>query len=251
MKRRKLFSDEEKAGLAVAGGGVVIGSRISKDKLTGTVTRYHNTSKGNVKSIMENGLLGKYASDPKNLTNLCGAPQKDNLVYLHKNKNEVKKFGLQRSILKGEVNSPKEQLKEYFFPKHNKTLKVVLDYDKDVKGKAKIANPELLGANTKKEFIQKYTKKHPFYFGGDKQLEQIYDTLKGTHMIEGNIDSSKIVGSKKFRKRTGKDILRYAKNNKARFGKEVAKGVAAAGLISGGIALGVKGHKNKKKNEKK
>lgn len=255
MKRRKLFSDlsnEEKAGLAVAGGGAAVGSMVSKDKLTGTVTRYHNTSKGNVGSIMEKGILGKYASDPNNLTNLAGVPQEDNLVYLHKNKKPLRTIGAQRSKLKGEINDdPLSILKEYYHPKHNKTLKVVLDYDKDVKGKAKIANPELLGAKSKEEYIENFKKKHLFGFlVDDSQLSKNYNNLKGSHIIKGNVDPSKIVGSKHFKKRTIKDVLRYAKNNKTRFGKEVAKGVAAAGLVSGGVALGLKGYKNRKNKEK-
>ena len=195
---------------------------------------------------MDKGILGKYTSNPDNLTHLANVPGEDGLVYLHKNKKMANQIGATRSMLKGQFGQPgffgptlDQQYKirsEMNNPKLNKTLKVVLDYDTDVKGKQRIANPEMLGADgNKQEYLKRWKEKNPL--GNISLADANYDALEGTHIIRGDIKPTKIVGSKHYKRRSARDIYRYARNNPKRFGKEVAKIAVPAGLVLSGAAL--------------
>ena len=249
-KKDQKLTNKEKAGAALIGTGVSSGAyllpKINKDRLKGTVTRYHNTAAENVDSILDKGILGKYTSNPDNLTHLANVPGEENLVYLHKNKKMANQIGATRSMLKGQFGQPgffgptlDQQFKiqsEMNNPKLNKTLKVVLDYDTDVKGKQRIANPEMLGADgNKQEYLKRWKKKNPL--GNISVADANYDALEGTHIIRGDIKPTKIVGSKHYKRRSARDIYRYARNNPKRFGKEVAKIAVPAGLVLSGAAL--------------
>lgn len=136
------------------------------------------------------------------------------MIYLHKDKKMANKIGAVRSLRRGQFRIPlfadqQKMEEEAKNPKLNKTLKVVLDYDKDVKGKKRIANPELLGADgNKQEYVKRLLKNNPL---GDPDLAaENYDSLKGTHIINRDISPTKIVGSKHFKRRSAKDIYRYA-----------------------------------------
>lgn len=249
-KKDQKLTNKEKAGAALIGTGVSSGAyllpKINKDRLKGTVTRYHNTAAENVDSILDKGILGKYTSNPDNLTHLANVPGEENLVYLHKNKQRANEIGATRSMLKGQFGKPgffgptlDQRLKiqsEMNNPKLNKTLKVVLDYDTDVKGKKRIANPEMLGADgNKQEYLKRWKEKNPL--GNISLADANYDALEGTHIIRGDIKPTKIVGSKYYKRRSARDIYRYARNNPKRFGKEVAKIAVPAGLVLSGAAL--------------
>ena len=70
-KKDQKLTNKEKAGAALIGTGVSSGAyllpKINKDRLKGTVTRYHNTAAENVDSILDKGILGKYTSNPDNM----------------------------------------------------------------------------------------------------------------------------------------------------------------------------------------
>ena len=257
-KKDQKLTNKEKAGAALIGTGVSSGAyllpKINKYRLKGTVTRYHNTAAENVDSILDKGILGKYTSNPDNLTHLANVPGEDGLVYLHKNKKMANQIGATRSMLKGQFGQPgffgptlDQQFKirsEMNNPKLNKTLKVVLDYDTDVKGKQRIANPEMLGADgNKQEYLKRWKEKNPL--GNISLADANYDALEGTHIIRGDIKPTKIVGSKHYKRRSARDIYRYARNNPKRFGKEVAKIAVPVGLVSGGAILYNNGRKQK------
>lgn len=126
----------------------------------------------------------------------------------------------------------RELLKEVLRPKHSKTLEIVLDYEKDVKGSKKIRNPEL----DARRFL-------PL----NQETQRMLD--EGTHIFDHDIDPSKIKGSRHFKKRTMDDVKNYIKKNPKRFGKEAAKVVLGTAAIAGGAAYAYKktrGSKDKK-----
>ena len=230
-------------------GGATILSTVKGNRLTGKVVRYHNTPIENVESIMENGIKASYANDPNSYTRTVVGPGisdktgLDNLVYTAKRKIDANNVGAARAYNSGKLGKhpmfpgpeeSKKVVKEMLFPKHSKTLKIVLDYDKDVKGGKKIRNPEL---DAKRLFPM------------DPEAKRLLD--EGTHIFDHDIDPSKIVGSKHFKKRTLKDVGRYIKNNPKRCGKEAAKVAVGTAAIAGGTAYAYKKHKNSKKKKEK
>lgn len=243
-------------GTGTIAGGYLL-PKVSTDRLKGTVTRYHNTAAENVDSILDKGILGKYTSDPGNLTNLAKVPREDGLVYLHKNKKMANQIGANRSLLRGQfgergifgptIDQQYKIQSEMANPKLNKTLKVVLDYDTDVKGKSRIPNPEMLGADgNKQEYLRRWKERNPL--GNISMADANYNALEGTHIVKGKVDPSKIVGSKHYKRRSARDIYRYARNNPKRFGKEAAKIAVPVGLVSGGAILYNNGRNKIKRN---
>lgn len=261
--RNKLFStkeerrkrEEEKrkdrnaklvSGGALGAGGLVLGGT-QLNKLTGKEVRYHNTARENVDSILREGIKTKFAEDPENLTNRClrdvPMDKKRGLIYVGKNKN----------VCKGVENG-----RRWHTGRKGKTLKLVFDYDKDIKNKKHIPNPELRGATSPAEFAENLLKTQ-----GDNrrwadlnpiekyQAKWGFETLgdKGTDIFDHDISPDHIVGGKGYKKRTLKDVVRYAKNNPKRFGKEAAKVAAGTALVAGGAYGLYRHHKNKKKRE--
>lgn len=188
-------------------------------RLTGKVTRYHNTEEKNVKSILNEGIKSKYSKDPSNLTNQClsdvDSSKKEGLIYTSKSRK-----------LADEIGKTKRGGK-------SKTLKLEFDYD-DIKSQKKIKNPELRGARDWKEYLEIRSRKHPEFKTLPKsKIKKAFKTLdEETHIFRGDIDPSHIVGGKGYKRRTLKQISRYIKNNPGRFGKEAAK-------VGTGIGLGV------------
>ena len=82
----------------------------------------------------------------------------------------------------------------------------------------------------------------------------MYDTLgENTYVVEGNIDSKYIKGSKDYSKYRFSDFKKYVKNNPKRFAEGAVKTAAGVGLVAGGAYLASKGFKkstNKKKKNK-
>ena len=259
-EEKKRADDIIKGGSAIMAGvgGGALGSyltmsgyeKTNKDRLTGKVTRYHNTAEENVNKILEEGLKTKYAEDPNNLTNVSvidvDMDKKKGKIYLAKNAEDAEGIGKSREI---KLHKP------------GKTLKVELDYDEDVKGKPRIANPELSGAKSPKEFydnvlIKRAKQIHPeFSFDNNTydnlnpsmkaDVDDIYRTLgEDTHIVDKDIDPSKIVGGKGYKKRGIKKILKYALHNPRRFGKEAVK--MAPGVALTGASLGLAGYGVKK-----
>ena len=254
-KEDRKKEEEKEKGLLVGGGTALAGGAIlstaNKNKLTGRVVRYHNTPIENVDSILENGIKASYANDPNSYTRTIiggGVEDKtklDNLVYTAKRKIDANGVGATRAYHSGKLGrnlmfpGPEQQLKlskEALRPKHSKTLKIVLDYEKDIKGSRKIRNPELDARR---------------FFPLDQYTLRSLD--EGTHIFDHDIDPSKIKGSRHFKKRTMDDVKNYIKRNPKRFGKEAAKVVLGTAAIAGGAAYAykqTKGSKNKKNKEK-
>lgn len=270
--RNKLYSSKKKdddnnknvALAATTGGtGAVVLGNIKKNRLTGKVVRYHDAPIEVIDKIKEEGLKTKYADDPNNLTNqvLHDVPkeEKTGKIYTAKKKKTAFDVGTTRARNKGKIgefDAVKEQLIQR--SPHHKVLKIELDYDEDIKGKKHIKNPELRGAKNAKEFFEK--RPHGlFEFVPDKwdkldpvqklQQKAVYDSLseKGTHIFDHDIDSSKIVGGKGYKKRTLKQIGKYIKNNPKRFGKEATKLALGASLLEYGAKKAIDAAK---KNEK-
>lgn len=223
-------------GTALAGGEIL--SKVNKNRLTGRVVRYHNTPIENVDSILENGIKASYANDPNSYTRtvIGGAVEDktklDNLVYTAKKKYIADRIGVSRAYRSGKLTFM-EELEEARRPKHSKTLEIVLDYEKDIKGSKKIRNPEL---DIKRSF--------PLNEGTRSRLDE------GTHIFDHDIDPSKIKDSRHFKKRTMDDVKNYIKKNPKRFGKEAAKVVLGTAAIAGGAAYAykkIRGSKEKKK----
>lgn len=186
-------------------------------RLTGKVTRYHNTENKNVQNILEEGIKSEYSKDPNNLTNQClsdvDPSKKEGLIYTSKSRK-----------LADEIGKNKRGGK-------SKTLKLEFDYD-DIKSQKKIKNPELRGARDWKEYLKIRSKKHPEFKDLPKsKIKKAFKALdEETHIFRGDIDPSHIVGGKGYKRRTLKQIRRYIKNNPGRFGKEAAKVVTGVGL---------------------
>lgn len=257
IKRFAKSSDNfDKDDARITGGlaGLGLGAKLaksSKSKITGLEELYHNTDSKNIKSILDEGIKAKFAEDPNNLTNqvLGDVPmdEKKGKVYLGRKKSVSDGVGLSRDMRSG-TNS--------------KTLKVNIPYE-DFKKMKEVDNPELRGAKSKSEFAKKLIEKesasgNPLTdskFGRaiiGLQGKEAYDTLnrKGTAVIEGDIASKYIKGSKDYQKYGLKEMGNYIKHNPGRFAKGVAKGTVGLGLATGGGYLAYKGIKGKNKEDK-
>jgi len=271
------LSGPQKAGLRLGAYGTglagALGIKNNLDKVTGIETRYHNTPGHVADQVLDQGILGKYATDPNNLTNrVLGDKAKkqglDGLVYLAKKKTTADQVGLNR------VNHGIELSK-------GRTLKVKIPYDEYLKLQ-RVANPELMGAKTADEYIRRLTTdpsiirklKDHYSMLPENQKQQVKKFLetgnfedlgklpkaihkllyklnyklvgKGTDTIKGNISPEFIEGSKHFRKNMGRsNFLKYVKNHPGRF----AKGVGGVGL--GAAGLGTAGYLVKKSFDSK
>lgn len=228
----------EKALASGIGSAALLGST-KTGRLTGKVTRYHNTENKNVQNILEEGLKSKYADDPNNLTNMAlpdiDKKKKSGLVYTSKKKRDGLGVGVAReyhkkikagNIWKRISGAGLDDLEDA--KKNSTTLKLEFDYD-DLKNSERIENPELRGAKTWKEYQSKLKQKGRNV--SDLVAKEEFKALnEGTHIFRGDIGSNHIVGGKGYKKRSMKQIGRYIKNNPGRFGKEAAKVVAGVGL---------------------
>lgn len=267
--RNKLYSkgenDDIDGALATASGvgGIATLGTVKKNRLTGKVVRYHDAPTEVIDKIKEEGLKTKYADDPKNLTNqaLKDIPKEDKTgkIYTAKSKKGAFSFGIRRSQLRGEIPfndvAALNELRKGKSP-HHKVLKIELDYDEDIKGKKHIQNPELRGAKNAKEFYNKKPKGlfEPKDWDGldpiqKAQQQALYDSLseKNVHIFDHDIDPSKIVGGKGYKKRTLKQVMKYIKNNPKRFGKEAGKVALGASLLGYGAKKAVDSISNKDK----
>lgn len=265
--RRKIFSNKHKGSdksnidvsdKAVVGGitgstaGILGLSTTKTGRLTGKVTRYHNTNVENVEDILKNGIKARYAEDPGNLTNkvLGDIPmdKKRNLVYTAKQKRVADEVGMTR------IDNPKQ------WKQKTKTLKLEFDYDQ-IKDLGRIENPELRGAKDFKGYLSKLYEAHPVFSSYVKELpvtkrkkiladlEDNFRTMgNGTHIFKGDISPEHIVGGIGYKKRTGKQVLNYIKNNPGRFGKEAGKVALSAAAL--GTGAGLVAHELKKSKKK-
>ena len=263
--RFKTFSSTDKGkdshsgekALASGIGSMALLGTTKTGRLTGKVTRYHNTENKNVQSILEEGLKSKYSDDPNNLTNTVlsdvDKKKKSGLIYTSKRKLDGLNVGAAREYHK-EVKSGNfwkaitgPDLDDYRKAKKNSTtLKLEFDYD-DLKNKERIENPELREAKTWKEY-QNIMRQKGRKISDFIAKEEFNSLGKGTHIFRGDISSNHVVGGKGYQKRSMKQIGKYIKNNPGRFGKEAAKVGAGVGL---GVYSGKKAYDAlKEKNSK-
>ena len=271
-RRKGAFLGLGAYGLLASGG---YGIKNNLDKITGIETRFHNTPTRVADQVLDQGILGKYASDSNNLTNtILGDRAKkqgtDNLVYLSKNKLGADTVGRNR-FTKGIDSS------------RGKTLKVKIPYDEYLKLK-KVSNPELLGAKNFEEYFKRLMSdpsvikkiQHNMSFLPMKEKNKVKKFLetgnfedlpsaikkmskiaykqnynivgKNTDTIKGNISPEFIKGSQHFRKNMGRsNFLNYIKKHPGRFSKGIAGAGLSVGALGGGVYLGKKAYNSNKK----
>lgn len=235
-------------GTAITGGSLA--SRKVRGRLTGKVVRYHNTEKENVASILEEGLKASKANNPASFTRymLRAADNDhslDNKVYTSKTKRVANGVGASKEMQKGNII---DAFNEQKHPTKHKTLKIILDYEKDIKGSKRVDNPELLGAKNWKEYHERRLKQ-PFEIDAEQNSKDLFKGLgEETHIFDHDIDSSKIVGGKGYKRRSLKDVKNYIKNNPKRFLKGAIPVAIGGGLLTTGIVLK---KKHKKANNTK
>lgn len=234
---RKLYSSKNKerkipTSLKFVGGiGVVpVGVELLKDsnksgELSGRVKLYHGTNAKAKESILREGLKGKYALDPNNLTNTVidniGVKDGRKLVYTSRVKDPAE--------IMANINEQKGRGKASI-------VEMSIPYDEYKKMKRIYDNPEFKGTTNYKDWLKKI-KRDP-----DPYLEAYYNNFsgakgtKGTRIFEQDIKTTRIKGSKDYVKNSAKEIYKYAKRNPKRFGKALGKASLGTGLIiSGGL----------------
>ena len=187
--------------------------------LDGRIKLYHGTKLKNKKSILEQGILGKYALDENNVTNSVnpkwGKLEGRNLVYLSKNT-------LMPDLIKKSHNRKGE---------HGTVLEVSMPYDKYKKLKI-TDNPETRGEDLKKkqDLTLKLLKKQ----NGDKKLDKdikkylyeiLPDLFNNTVVVEGDLPPKFIIGSKKYSKNSLGEVIKYISDNPERFGSGILRGL--------------------------
>lgn len=230
MYKIKLYNKKSKDDIkdtsrTAAGLGLALtGAKILKDsnkegEITGRVGLYHNTLKKNVPGILKEGLKGSHSKDPNNITNQVtrgrGASDPRNIVYLAKDKSTANDTTFARNM-KGMTGK-------------SKTLKVNLPYDvlKELRTEG---NPELGNAKNLNDYLKS---------GGDKET---WNKLSGsknskTILLDGDVSSKYIKGSKDYQKNSLKEVGKYIKRNPGRFAKGVGKAGLGLGLVAGGAKL--------------
>lgn len=237
-------------GLYAGASGVALAdSAYRSGQIDGTKKMYHRTGENNVKSILENGIVAK--AEPGELT----------------------RSGLAMDLASGNIN-PKDLANKTYATNgkiHDagvmlgrrvnglsggKSLKVNMPLN-EVNSRS-VANPELMGAKSKKDFlerktdsIRKFKGQGGFSFVDEnspafkKQTKDAYKTLgpTGTTVLEGSIDPKYIKGSKTYQKQTAKGVAEHIKKNPAMFAKGGAKALAGLGLAGLGAKALYEGSK--------
>lgn len=248
------------AGIVGVGGAGVLANK-SKDKgyLSGRRTVYHATEKKNVPSIKEHGLkpFGKNDAEAGFTNRALAAQRQLGFVDADADKPAVY-LAKKKKVARGVINGKKTQsmLSAGLIPfEEQEIIKAKIPYDKYKKQKT-IANPELLGAKSGKEFgerkiemgkkVKELQKQLGFRLNlhepSDEQImrqsKAAYEGLgpKGTKVITESLSPEHIVGSKKYIKNSPKEVLNYIKHNPKRF----AKGLGIYGLVGTGATVGGK-----------
>ena len=245
----KKENDKKKAvALGATGTGVgatIIKKTYDKGNLTGRETLFHGTSKERAKKIKETGLLSKFTGSKGGNTEIHKNLDRDiyekslGKVYLTPDKKIARAFAGQTER-GGILNlGPQDML--------DIQQKVNNPFDNSgvVKVKAPtwkmkvVPNPEARGSFEnfwKSQGIDKSK------LGKQEQraLKSAYDKYsKGTRVIEGDIPTRYIKGSKDYRRTSAKEFKEFVKANPKRF----AKGVGATALgvgIAGASLYGAK-----------
>lgn len=260
------------AGGAGAGLGAVGVNKTYRDGLIdGRVKLYHNTTKENTKSILAEGLKGRHGTDENSFTKTIMKSQGrdnmsdfDNKVYLARKKSVANGVGMKRSQIRMAKESPAHAM--FLSPsdlsrlnkRDNDLLKASVPFE-EFKRMKRVENPEVMGAKTKKEFVEKM-KQHYKSKGMDLTKMQELELGSGfkalgkdTVTLSGDFGAKNFVGGAGYKKNSAKEILDYAAKNKARALKGVGLGLGGAALIGTGavaVGKGVKDNLDAKKRAK-
>lgn len=242
-------------GVAVGAGK--IGHEFKKGNLTGRETVYHNTNRRNVKSIKDNGILSERALDSNNITHrslgdILSEDEIKGLTYVARNKLPALGIGAASAMYDSADKESKNYRKVIGALADRKTIKANIPaWKMDI-----VNNPELRGATNKKEFRPhiKYRMKRsgpqgtisstlyrPVTTVGSKLSSGImYNSLgsKGTHTINGNVESKYIKGSKDYKGNSKEEIKEFISKNPERFKNGlIDTGIGVGALSAGALAM--------------
>jgi len=256
----KKENDKKKAvALGATGTGVgatIIKKTYDKGNLTGRETLFHGTSKERAKKIKETGLLSKFTGGEGGNTEILKILDEDiykkslGKVYLTPNKRVGRMFAGQTER-GGVINlSPRDMedvLRKASNPFNNSGV---------VKVKAPtwkmnvVPNPEAMGS------YENYLKAHGINKSDLSKLQRLvtksqHNILsRDTKVIEGDIATKYIKGSKDYRRTSAKEFKEFVKANPKRFAKGVgatALGVGIAGASLYGAKKMIDKHREMKK----
>lgn len=244
-KKNDNSADKQATGALLISGGALTGNQLlktlDKDRLTGKVTRWHATNEDLLDKIKQEGLRANAANGDtftKEVLQHINPEELDNKIYL----------GKSRTASEGVAN-----VREMRGKGRQGMLELDIDYD-DYKKMKKVSNPELLGAKSEEEYLNKLVDNLNKKNGTNltradlKPYEEAYRQNyravgEGTDVIGESISSKYIKGGKGYEKRGIKRVGKYIKNNPGRFGKEAAKIAVPAAIIGTGAVLATKGLK--------
>ena len=245
----------------------MIGSTAANGYITGRHRLYHTTDADNVKKIKEEGLkaYGKHdreayvanntLSQGRNLGFIDKEP--DKAVYLTKNKQDASLHGVKRKAVQSAMGKQ---------PKKQERMKVSIPHEQYKKMNF-VDNPELLGAKSKKEFVNKRREMENIvdevmakatghdYSPQRKPLSDFVagraykNTVKNSRVVPHDISSKYIKGGKGYEKLSLKEIKEYMKKNP----KRVAKGLGLYGLagasLASSVGLTMRNHNQRKRTK--
>ena len=255
------------AGVGFSAGTGLIGSTAANGYITGRHRLYHTTDADNVKKIKEEGLkaYGKHdreayvanntLSQGRNLGFIDKEP--DKAVYLTKNKQDASLHGVKRKAVQSAMGKQ---------PKKQERMKVSIPHEQYKKMNF-VDNPELLGAKSKKEFVNKRREMENIvdevmakatghdYSPQKKPLSDFVagraykNTVKNSRVVPHDISSKYIKGGKGYEKLSLKEIKEYMKKNP----KRVAKGLGLYGLagasLASSVGLTMRNHNQRKRTK--
>lgn len=255
------------AGVGLSAGTGLIGSTAANGYITGRHRLYHTTDADNVKKIKKEGLkaYGKHdreayvanstLSQGRNLGFINKEP--DKAVYLTKNKQDASLHGVKRKAVQSAMGKQ---------PKKQKRMKVSIPHEQYKKMNF-VDNPELLGAKSKKEFVNKRREMENIvnevmakatgrdYSPQNNPLSDFVtgraykNTVKNSRVVPHDISSKYIKGGKGYEKLSLKELKEYMKKNP----KRVAKGLGLYGLagasLASSVGLTMRNHNQRKRTK--
>lgn len=259
----KKENDKEKAvALGAAGTGVgatIIKKTYDRGNLTGRETLFHGTSKERAKKIKETGLLSKFTGSEGGNTGILKQLKNDiyekslGKVYLTPKKSLARMYAGQTE--RGGIANLSPQDMAEILQKTNNPF----DNSGVVKVKAPtwkmnvVPNPEAMGS------YENYLKAHGINKSDLNKLQRL--ALKSQHnmlsrdtkVIEGDIATKYIKGSKDYRRASAKEFKEFVKANPKRFAKGVgatALGVGIAGASLYGAKKMIDRHREMQKKDR-
>ena len=223
----------------VAGGGMLATGAIKSGNVDGIKRMGHITDASRVESIKKHGLKGTNLDDDVLTNRVLGHKVQNGTI----DAKDVKGKVYLANNLETEMGIRAGKKANGFYEKQKK-VKVHMPLE-EVK-KRSTSNPELLGAKNGKEFVRKFKETNKIVFHTDEQLKNIYKNLsKGTTVIDGDVASKYIKGSKDYQRNTLKNVAKHIKNNPKAFAKGVGQ-LGAGGALMGASAVALsKGLKKK------